>query len=65
MGGRFWIGLVAVIVAIGIGTMIVFLILGAALATWGILGMFLLIAAIALGAGWVYDRRRPPPLDRI
>jgi len=33
------------------------LLIGAAWARWGFLGMFLLLSLILLGIGWMYDRR--------
>lgn len=64
MGGKFWLGLIAGLVALGIGCAIVFMIVGAAFSTWGIFGTLLLICAVMLLIGWIYDRRkaseRPP-----
>ena len=48
----------ASVVAIGIGVGILFLFVGAALATWGILGAFVVFGGIALGIAWFYDRRK-------
>jgi len=57
VGGRFWIGLMAAIVGIGIAVGILFLFVGAALATWGVLGAFV-FGGIALTFAWFYDRRK-------
>jgi uncharacterized membrane protein len=58
VGGRFWLGMIATIVGIGIAAAIVFLLIGAALVTWGVLGAFIVFGGLALGIGWLYDRRR-------
>jgi uncharacterized membrane protein len=57
VGGRFWIRLFAFIVGIGIATVILFAVIGAALVAWGVLGAFIFFGALALGFAWVYDRR--------
>jgi len=58
VGGRFWVGLLASIVGIGIAVGILFLFVGAALATWGVLGAFIVFGGIALTFAWFYDRRK-------
>jgi hypothetical protein len=58
VGGRFWVGLMASIVGIGIAVGILFLFVGAALATWGVLGAFIVFGGIALAFAWFYDRRK-------
>ena len=63
MGARFWIVFVASVIAGGILLAIIFRILGQALLHWGFFGAIILIAAVALGFGWLYDRRQPPRYD--
>lgn len=65
MGARFWIGVIATVVAIGVGVGIALWLAGAALATWGLMGAILFFSALAIGVGWILDRRRGPRLDRI
>ena len=65
MGARFWIGLMAALFAIALAVVIVLAIAGAALTTWGLLGAFIVFSAVAIFAGWLADRRRGPPLDRV
>jgi len=50
--------MIGAIVGIGIAAAIVFLLIGAALVTWGVLGAFIVFGGLALGIGWFYDRRR-------
>jgi hypothetical protein len=57
VGGRFWIRLAALIVGIGIATMILFAVIGAALLAWGVVGALVLIGGVLLGIAWVSDRR--------
>ena len=58
VGGRFWLGMIAAIVGIGIAAAIVFALIGAAVIAWGVLGAFIVLGGLALGIGWLYDRRR-------
>lgn len=63
MGGRFWIVLVASLVGIALAVMIGFLVFGAAIEAWGFLGAMVLLSAVLLVFGWVYDRRRAGTRD--
>jgi hypothetical protein len=60
---KFWLWLVAVIIGAGIATGILFLIVGAALATWGILGALMAFGGLALAIAWFYDRRKQHEYD--
>jgi hypothetical protein len=53
-----WLRFIGLVVAIGVGAAIVFLLIGAALTSWGVLGALLAIFLVILGAGWYYDRRK-------
>lgn len=55
----------AAIVGIGIAAAILFLIIGAALLTWGILGTFLVAGGILAIVGWIVDRRRQAQYDAL
>ena len=57
MGGRFWLGVVGVTILCGLVGLIGFLLISAVWAKWGFLAMFLVIAGLALLAGWIVDRR--------
>jgi hypothetical protein len=63
VGGRFWVGMAASIVGIGIAVAILFLFIGAAFVTWGALGALILFGAIALGFAWLSDRRKQAQYD--
>jgi hypothetical protein len=58
MGGRFWLGMVAVIIGVGIAVGILFLLIEAAALAWGFFGALVVFAALALGIAWIYDRRK-------
>lgn len=58
MGNHFWGRMFLAIIGIGLAAMIAFLIIGAALTTWGILGALFAIFVVILAAGWYLDRRR-------
>ena len=58
LGGKFWLGFIAVSIACFFGGILVFIFIGNAWARWGFLGMFLILAAISLAIGWFMDRKR-------
>ena len=57
MGGKFWLLLIGGAIACAVVGVIGLLLIGAAWARWGFLGMFLLLSLILLGIGWMSDRR--------
>ena len=63
MDAKFWLWLVAVIIGGGIAAGIVFLLVGAALVAWGVLGSLVAFGAIALGIAWLYDYRKQHEYD--
>jgi hypothetical protein len=63
MGGKFWLGMVAAIVGIGIAVGIIFLLIGAAFVAWGALGALVFFGAVALGIAWIFDRRKQAQYD--
>lgn len=65
VGGQFWLKLTGGLIVVGLVVVIVLYLVGAALAAWGFVGAIAAFSLLAIGFGWWYDRRRPPPLDRI
>jgi Flp pilus assembly protein TadB len=65
VGGRFWLGLIAAIIGIGIVVGILFVVIEAAFFRWGILGAFVFFAALALVFSWYYDRRQQKRYDSL
>ena len=57
MGGKFWLGVIGIALACAAAGWICFFLITAAWARWGFFGMFLLLGALALLAGWLVDRR--------
>jgi hypothetical protein len=55
--------MLAAIVGIGIAAGILFLVIGAALVTWGVLGALIVFGGIALLIAWMSDRRRKAQYD--
>ena len=53
----------ATIIGVGIAVGILFLLVGAALFAWGILGAFVVFGGLALGIAWLYDRRKQTEYD--
>ncbi len=58
LGFSFYAKLAGLAVAIGFAVLIVVLILWRAVYAWGFLGMFIFLALVLLGFGWVTDRRQ-------
>jgi hypothetical protein len=58
LGWRFWLWVIGVSLAIGIGGLLLFLLVGAAWYRWGFLGALIFFSAIALAYGYFYDRRQ-------
>jgi hypothetical protein len=56
LGWKFWLWVIGVSLAIGIGGLLLFLLIGAAWYSWGFFGALLFFGAIALAWGWYYDR---------
>jgi hypothetical protein len=67
LGGKFWLLFVGGAILCAVAAILVLLLIGAAWARWGFFGMFLLLAAVLLGIGWLVDRRerrlRSAPLE--
>jgi hypothetical protein len=59
LGFGFYAKLAGLILVIGIGVFIAFVIFSRAIVAWGFLGAFLAIALVLLAFGWLYDRRHP------
>ena len=57
LGFKFWAGLIGIVIAAGIGGMILFLLFSRAVYAWGFLGAFLVLAVILIIA-WFYDRKK-------
>jgi hypothetical protein len=57
-GFKFWAGLVGIVLACGIGGMILLLIFSRAVYAWGFLGAFVVLCIVLLAVAWIYDRRQ-------
>jgi phosphatidylglycerophosphate synthase len=57
LGAGFWLKLVGLVVACGIGGLLLFLFVGAAWARWGGLGALLFFFAVLLTWAYFYDRK--------
>jgi hypothetical protein len=58
LGGRFWLWVVGIALAVGIGGFLVFAFIGWAWYAWGLFGMFLFIGGVLILISWVFDRRQ-------
>lgn len=57
LGFRFWLKLGGLIILGGLVALVVFLFIGAALLTWGVIGGVIVFGALLIGAAWLFDRR--------
>ena len=57
LGAKFWFGMVGVILAIGVGSILLFLLVSAAWYRWGFIGGLLFFGGILLLVAAIYDRR--------
>ena len=57
LGFRFYAGLAAVVIACGLVALVMILLFSRAVYAWGVLGAFIVLAAVLLLFGWIYDRR--------
>jgi hypothetical protein len=57
LGAGFFLKIAAVVVALGILTMIAFLIFSRAVYAWGFFGAFLVLGGVLCLFAWFYDRR--------
>jgi len=56
-GLRFWLSVLGLLVAAIIAGVVVFIVIGWAWYAWGFLAVMLLVGAVLIGFGYVYDRR--------
>jgi len=63
LGGKFWLKVFGIVLACGIGAVIVFLLFSAAWAKWGFLGGIIAFGAVLLFIAWLYDRRQTKAYD--
>ena len=57
-GWRFVVGVLASVVAIGIGLLLVFAVFDRAAMAWGLFGAFTVFVLILLTFAWFYDKRQ-------
>jgi hypothetical protein len=63
VGARFYLGLAGVTLAIGAAVGIGLLIFYRAIYAWGVFGAFIILSAVMLLLGWIYDRRQAHRYD--
>ena len=61
LGGRFWLRVVGLIVAVTAGTIAVLYLFGYAWYSWGLVGALVVLGAVAVAAARVMDRDHPKP----
>jgi hypothetical protein len=57
LGGKFWFGLIGIIIAGGIAAFLIFALVGRAWYRWGALGGLLFFCALLLLFAYIHDRR--------
>lgn len=58
LGTKFWLSVVGVCLAVGIGGILLFILVSAAWYRWGFLGGMIFFGGLLLIAAWFYDRRQ-------
>lgn len=56
LGAKFWFGMVGVILAIGLGSILLFFLVSAAAYRWGFIGGLIFFGALLLVVAAIYDR---------
>jgi hypothetical protein len=57
LGTKFWLALLAIAIACGVGVVLVFVLFGLAWAAWGLIGAVIAFVALAAAGSWAVDRR--------
>jgi heme A synthase len=60
---KYWLTGAAIVAAIGIGALLIFLLIVHTVYAWGFFGAFLFVAVVFLIYGWIYDRRHKKARD--
>jgi hypothetical protein len=63
LGGKFWLWVIGVSLAVGIGGLLLFLLVGAAWYRWGFLGAMIFFGALLLLIAWIWDKRHEKTYD--
>jgi membrane protein implicated in regulation of membrane protease activity len=58
LGLKFWLWVAGIALAVGVGLLIFFLLIGWAWQAWGAFGALIFFSVILLAYGWIYDRRQ-------
>jgi uncharacterized membrane protein HdeD (DUF308 family) len=58
LGAKFWFGMVGVVLAIGVGVLLLFWLVSAAWYRWGFIGGMLFFGGVLLVVAAIYDRRQ-------
>ena len=65
LGGKFWLGLVGVALAIGVGALILFVLVDVVWYVWGGVATLLILILIVGLIGYFYDRRQQREYERL
>jgi 4-hydroxybenzoate polyprenyltransferase len=63
LGWKFWLWVIGVCLAVGLGGLLLFLLVGAAWYRWGFLGGMIFFGALLLLAAWIHDKRAAKRYD--
>jgi hypothetical protein len=65
LGLKFWAGLMGIVLACGIGGMIVLFIFSRAAYAWGLLGGLLVLCVLLVIIAWFHDRRQAKKYEAL
>jgi predicted PurR-regulated permease PerM len=65
LGLKFWLAMIGIVVAVGVGGLIFFLIFTRAVYAWGFLGAVLALGLVFILFAWLHDRRQKRRWDEL
>jgi hypothetical protein len=65
LGLKFWLAMIGIVVAIGVGGLIFFLIFTRAVYAWGFLGAVMALGLVFIVFAWLHDRRQKRRWDEL
>ena len=63
VGWKFWLWVIGVALAVGIGGLLLFTLIGAVWYSWGFFGAIIFFGGISLIYAWFWDRRQAKKYD--
>jgi Na+/melibiose symporter-like transporter len=65
LGMRFWLGILGLTIVAVVSGALIMVMFGRLWYAWGFFGAFIVFSLVAIGFGWLYDRRERRHRDRL